>query len=202
MAWPMLATLVSCGGDVAPKGSFADRGVSPDGATDNCPTPTGRPQEIRDTSGGRFGYGCGDEVCRLTQLPDSPAPITSCVGKATKEDQGYVVVPTGKLMRICEVTFSSPDSFTLGAESCRPIACDCTADCPWRWPCCNGLCQSPVGTVQPDDVVALCMADAAWPATCEDWIRSLGERLAVIRQAIADCAGRTSCLVPSTCRQP
>ncbi len=202
----VVLVLAACKGNGGASGDNQDSGTSGDGgdaAAATCPARAGPPEQIRDTLGNRFGYGCGESFCRLTNLPESPPLVSSCLGKPTTEDLGYVFLSTGRLSRICEGPFSGMDSFTLDSASCRPVACDCPRDCPLGGACRNGLCQRPFGALDQEDVMALCLAAVPWPATCEDWVRTLlGERGTLLRQAIAACAGKASCPVPADCRQP
>ena len=53
-----------------------------------------------------------------------------------------------------------------------------------------------------DDVLALCTAEARWPATCGEFASNYSAAVALQMQAAAGCPSGVDCKVPAACRQP
>ena len=165
-----------------------------------CPAPAAAPSELVDTTGARFGLSCAQpKRCEVSALAGAPTALTCASGST---DQVYLLLPAGRVLRLCGAERAGSDGYTVNAGFCRPVACTCETGCPWGWTCSNGICQLPAGPLLLDDVLALCTAEARWPATCEEFASNYSGAFALQMQAAASCPSGFNCKVPAACRQP
>jgi hypothetical protein len=165
-----------------------------------CPTVAAAPSEFADTTGARFRLSCAEpRLCEVTSLAGAPSVLTCASGST---EQVHLLIPGGRLLRLCGAERAGSDGYTVNAGLCRPVACTCETGCPWGGTCSNGICQSPSAPLVLDDALALCTAEVSWPATCEEFARNYGAAFALQMQAVASCPSMVDCKVPPACRQP
>lgn len=96
------------------------------------------------------------------------------------------------MLRLCGGERAGSYGYTVNVSFCRPVACTCETGCPWGRTCSNGICQIPSAPLLLDDVLALCTADALWPATCEELASNYSAGFPLQMQAVANRPSRST----------